>query len=141
MILKQKQKAKSFFSTSKLNTLAYYRVKGFGISTFFVGLLVIFTLIIPIIRAAPSVKEYWAIKQAVRKAVFTASSEDDVRRSFQAQIPIDNIRAIGANDLIINEVAGQLNVRFNYQQPIPLYGNTSLLIQYGDEVKGASKIS
>jgi hypothetical protein len=125
---------------TQLNKLSNLKQKGFGIGVFFVGLLVVFTLIIPAIRVAPSVKEYWSIKQAVKKAAYVSNNEDDARKAFQAQMIVDNIKTISPDDLIINELGNQISIRFRYKQPVPLYGNVSLLMDYDYEATGLMRL-
>lgn len=114
---------------------------GVSFAAFFIGVLLIFAIVIPLMRAMPSLKEYWAIKNAVRKAAAGAISVEQAREMFLAQIPIDNIRAIDADDLIITQVSGKISISFKYQQPIPLYGPVSLLINYEDTAQGVSVVN
>jgi len=114
--------------------------RGMTIFHFVLGVIVILTVLVPCIYAMPSVTEYFAIKKAIKKASY-ASSAMEARNIFEKQAIIDSIASIKANDLMIYERDGKLDIAVDYQQPVPLYGNLSLLIHYQDRATTLAPIS
>jgi len=84
-------------------------------------------------KVLPELIEYFGIVKAVKRIASDPSSQDSVaavRRAFDSQATIDNIKAIKAQDLEITKNGGQLEISFAYQSQIPLFGNVSLLIDF-----------
>lgn len=81
------------------------------------------------LRAAPSVIEHLAIRNAVAEAS-RESSIKDIRDTFQRQADINDITSISGKDLIIEQDGDRLKVSYQYEKLIPLAGPVSLLIDY-----------
>lgn len=105
----------------------------------FIGLLIIGVLValslLVVAKTVPSIIEYQAIRNAVRKASDQTTVED-IQRSFEAASAIDDISSISAEDLEITKENGRIVIRAEYDKEIVLAGPVSLLIHYKDEVKG-----
>jgi len=82
-------------------------------------------------KVGPEVMEYYQIVKTVKKiASGGAESVADVRKDFDNQANIDNIKAITAQDLEISKDSGKLEISFAYESRIPLFGNVSLLLEF-----------
>lgn len=105
----------------------------------FIGLLIIGILValslLVVAKTVPSVIEYQAIRNAVKKASDQTTVED-IQKSFEAATAIDDISSIGPEDLEITKENGRVVIRFDYDKEIVLVGPVSLLIHYKGEAKG-----
>ena len=83
-----------------------------------------------VVRAGPSVIEYWAIGKAVSAASMTTSNPDEVRRAFDKLAAAGYIDSIEGKDLEIAGKGPEMEISFAYQKKIPLVGPATLLIDY-----------
>lgn len=115
---------------------AYVKLRQRGMT--FIGLLIVGVLValslLLVAKTVPSVVEYQAIRNAIRKASDLETVEA-IQRSFEASSAIDDISSISAEDLEITKENGVLVIRAVYDKEIVLVGPVSLLIHYKDEVK------
>ncbi|MDP1524749.1 MAG: DUF4845 domain-containing protein [Rhodocyclaceae bacterium] len=82
-------------------------------------------------KVGPEVAEYYQIVKTVKKiAGGGAETVADVRKAFDNQATIDNIKAITAQDLEISKDSGTLDVSFAYESRVHLFGNVSLLLEF-----------
>ena len=84
-------------------------------------------------KVVPEVIEYYQIVKAVKKIKGDPAAQESVaqvRRNFENQATIDNITAIGPQDLDITKDGGQLVVSFAYERRVHLFGNVSLLLEF-----------
>ncbi|MFM2344838.1 MAG: hypothetical protein RLZZ210_1450 [Pseudomonadota bacterium] len=109
---------------------------GFGVVDFFVVLLLVFTLVVPIARIFPTYIEYHGLKKTINRIQKSSQTENEARSAIQSQFAIDSVKAINADDVIIETVNEKLVISFKYKQPIPLYGDLSLLMDYEAVAKG-----
>jgi len=116
------------YITSKNNT-------GFTLTDFIVTLILIVSLVVPIGLAIPTVIEYVTLKKTIERIQKTAHNEKEAREALNNQFMIDSIKSIRPDDIVITEVNNSVNLSFDYKQPIPLYGNVSLLIHYSAKTK------
>ncbi|MDF3883435.1 DUF4845 domain-containing protein [Cupriavidus basilensis] len=95
-------------------------------------ILVVGGIVIPAVRAIPSLLEYFSVKRAISYAKQQASNKREVADYFNKQAQIDRITAVRSDDLDINEDdnGGIRSVGFSYRNEVPLYGPLSLLITY-----------
>jgi hypothetical protein len=109
-----------------------------GLSLFgllIVGIVLVFVAMVAL-RVFPTVTEYLAIKRAVETAGREASPPA-IRSSFDRAAAIDDITSINGKDLDIQPApGGGYHVRFGYDKRIPLFGPTSLLIEYQGDNRG-----
>lgn len=82
------------------------------------------------LRAGPSVLEYWAIKKAVAAAAAMSDTPAEVRESYDKMASVGFVDALQGKDLNISGRGKDMQVSFSYEKRIPLYGPTSLLIEY-----------
>ena len=85
-----------------------------------------------LIKVLPTVQEYWAIKQAVRRvASESPDSAPAIRAAFERQRQIEyGINAVSGRDLQIDNNGGQLVVRFAYDKEVEIFDPVYLLIKY-----------
>ncbi len=115
--------AKSLAKTKNKN-------KGFGFIDFFLTLLLVIFMIVPVGLTIPTVIEYFTLKKTVDRIKATSTDTKEAKTLLNNQFVIDNIRFISANDIQITEENDKVNLAFDYKQPIPLYGMVSLLMHY-----------
>jgi hypothetical protein len=106
----------------------------FGLLIF--GVVVVFVAMVAM-RVFPTVTEYFSIKKAIETAR-RESTPPAIRAAFDRAAAIDDITSINGKDLEIQPApAGGFSVAFAYEKRIPLFGPTSLLIDYrGDTRSG-----
>ncbi|MGE8365743.1 DUF4845 domain-containing protein [Cupriavidus basilensis] len=106
--------------------------RGFSLGSLLIVILVVGGIVIPAVRAIPSLLEYFSVKRAISYAKQQASNKREVADYFNKQAQIDRITAVRSDDLDINEDdnGGIRSVGFSYRNEVPLYGPLSLLITY-----------
>ncbi|WP_454721926.1 MULTISPECIES: DUF4845 domain-containing protein [Cupriavidus] len=106
--------------------------RGFSLGSLLVVILVVVGVVIPAIRAIPSLLEYFSVKRAVGYAKQQAGNRREVADYFNKQAQIDRITAVRSDDLDIQEDDNGTirSVGFSYRNEVPLYGPLSLLITY-----------
>jgi hypothetical protein len=109
---------------------SHKRERGFSLF----GLLSTLTLLgavgVLLVRAGPSVIEYWAIGKAVTAASIASGTPDELRRTFDKLAAAGYIDSIEGKDLEIAGKGPEMEISFAYQKKIPLVGPASLLIDY-----------
>lgn len=85
-----------------------------------------------VIKVLPTIQEYWAIKQSVRRVMDNSpGSAADIRAAFEKQKIIEyGINAVGGRDLQIETSGDKLVVRFAYDKEIEIFDPVYLLIKY-----------
>ncbi|CAG9181445.1 DUF4845 domain-containing protein [Cupriavidus respiraculi] len=108
------------------------RAGGFSLGTLLVAIVVVGGLVIPAVRALPSVLEYFSVKRAAGYAKQRATNKREVVDYFDRQAQIDRISAVRGDDLTVREDEnGAIRaVDFSYRSEVPLYGPLTLLITY-----------
>lgn len=108
------------------------RRRGFSMGSLLVVILVVGGVVIPAVRAIPSLLEYFSVKRAVSYAKQQASNKREIADYFSKQAQIDRITAVRSDDLDIHEDDNGTirSVGFSYRNEVPLYGPLSLLITY-----------
>lgn len=106
--------------------------RGFSLGSLLVVILVVGGIVIPAVRAIPSLLEYFSVKRAISYAKQQASNKREVADYFNKQAQIDRITAVRSDDLDIQEDDNGTirSVGFSYRNEVPLYGPLSLLITY-----------
>lgn len=82
------------------------------------------------VRAGPTLIEYWAINKAVSAARVVAKTPAEVRATFDKLAAAGYIDTIDGKELSITGTGDAMQVSFAYQKKIPLVGPASLLIDY-----------
>ena len=113
-----------------------YKCRGFGIIDFILVLLLVLTLVVPLIRIFPTYIEYYGLKKTINRIQKTAQTEEEARSALRNQFAIDSVKAINADNVVIDTTNDKLVISFNYKQPIPLYGDLSLLMSYDAIAQG-----
>ena len=106
------------------------RQHGFSLLDFLSTLILLGAAGVLVVRAGPSVIEYWAIGKAVSAASMTTSNPDEVRRAFDKLAAAGYIDSIEGKDLEIAGKGPEMEISFAYQKKIPLVGPATLLIDY-----------
>ena len=83
-----------------------------------------------LVRAGPSVVEYWAIDKAVAAASIAADTPDELRQAFDKLAAAGYVDSIEGKDLKITGAGKEMEISFAYEKKIPLFGPASLLIDY-----------
>lgn len=100
------------------------------IGMLFVAIFVVMIGLITM-KVVPTMLEYQTILKAVKKAGGEANNAADVQRIFTNAADVEqNISAITAKDLVIQQVSGGYLVSFAYNKEIPLFGPAYLVIKY-----------
>ncbi len=109
-----------------------YKARGFSLGSLLIVILVVGGIVIPAVRAIPSLLEYFSVKRAVSYAKQQASNKREVADYFAKQAQIDRITAVRSDDLDIHEDDNGTirSVGFSYRNEVPLYGPLSLMITY-----------
>ena len=103
---------------------------GFSLIGFLCTLTVFGTIGVLLVRAGPSVVEYWAIDKAVAAASLAAQSPDELRNTFDKLAAAGYIDSIEGKDLKITGTGKAMEISFSYEKRIPLFGPAHLLIDY-----------
>ena len=97
----------------------------------FLSTLTLFGLVgLLLVRAGPSVLEYWAIDKAVAAASIAADTPDELRHTFDKLAAAGYVDSIEGKDLKITGTGKDMAISFSYEKKIPLFGPASLLIHY-----------
>lgn len=117
--------------------------KGLGFAGVLVLLVGIVLAAIVGMRVVPAYIEYFTIKKAItamtQSGELRNASVADVRRAFDRRTQIDEITAIGPNDLEITKEGGEVVIGFAYEKRLPLFKNISLVIDFAGSSGGSTK--
>lgn len=85
-------------------------------------------------RLLPSYIEYFTIKQALTAIGNEMRGRDapvsEVRRAFGNRAVIDDIKAVGGNDLVISKQGSGYVIEAGYRKEIPLFANIGVYIDF-----------
>lgn len=106
--------------------------RGAGLFALLFWAVVVSFLGLVALKAAPTVTEYFAIKNAIRKIMSTdPKSIPEIRTAFDKQRDVEyGMESISGRDLEISEVGNQFVVSFGYDKEVPLIEPVYLLIKY-----------
>jgi hypothetical protein len=104
--------------------------QGFSLIGFLSTLILLGMAGLLALRAGPSVLEYWAIKKAVSAAAAVSDTPAELRDSYDKMASVGFADALQGKDLKVSGRGKDLQASFAYQKKIPLFGSTSLLIEY-----------
>jgi len=103
---------------------------GFSLIAFLSTLTLFGAIGLLLVRAGPTVVEYWAIDKAVAAASLTADTPNELRQAFDKLVAAGFIDSIEGKDLKITGTGKEMEISFAYEKKIPLFGPASLLIDY-----------
>jgi len=103
---------------------------GFSLIAFLSTLTLFGAIGLLLVRAGPTVVEYWAIDKAVAAASLTADTPNELRQAFDKPVAAGFIDSIEGKDLKITGTGKEMEISFAYEKKIPLFGPASLLIDY-----------
>ena len=103
---------------------------GFSLIGFLCTLTVFGVMGLLLVRAGPSVLEYWAIDKAIAAASMAADTPDELRNAFDKLAAAGYVDSIEGKDLKITGTGKVMEISFSYEKKIPLFGPASLLIDY-----------
>ena len=85
-----------------------------------------------LVRALPTVNEYWTIQRAVDKvAAAQPATVSEARVAFDKQKEVEYaIQSISGRDLEVTKENEKVVVAFAYDKQIPLFGPVYLLLKY-----------
>jgi len=106
------------------------RQRGFSLFGFLSTLTLLGAIGVLLVRAGPSMIEYWAIGKALTAASVTSATPDELRRTFDKLAAAGYIDSVEGKDLQIVGKGSEMETSFSYQKKIPLVGPASLLIDY-----------
>lgn len=110
--------------------------RGFSLFGFLCTLAVLGTAGLLLLRAGPSMFEYWAIKKAVAAAVAVSTTPQELRTAFDKMAAAGFVDTLQGKDLKVTGRGADMQVDFSYEKRIPLFGPTSLLIEYQGSSNG-----
>lgn len=99
------------------------------ISLIFVGLIVIFLLVIGA-KAVPAMTEYFAVDRAVQKVATEGQTVRDIREAFNRYASVDDIKSISGKDLDITKDGEKVIVSYSYTYSIPILDNVRIVIDF-----------
>lgn len=84
------------------------------------------------LRVVPTISEFLSVKNAIVKAKDAGLTPAEVKASFDKQAQTSYIESISSKDLEIfkSEYGDGLDISFEYQKKISLFGPASLVIDY-----------
>ncbi len=105
--------------------------RGIGFLGVFILCMVIILGSIGAMKIAPAYMEYFTIKDAIQKVQASgASSVLDVKRAFDKQVEINNIKAVSSTDLDITKDGGDLVIAFAYPVKIRMFYNVYVCVDF-----------
>jgi Domain of unknown function (DUF4845) len=114
----------------KIYKYKYNNNKGISILSILMSLVLVLSFVVPVARIVPSYMEYLSIKKTIERAANITTSAAEARSMIEKQFIVDNMRSISTESIDIQDVNGKVNISLSYKQPIPLYANLSLLMEY-----------
>ena len=104
----------------------------------FLGMVLVAIVIILVaivgLRLFPAYLEYQTIKDTVKRLVtdpeLKGATASQIKKSFDRHAVIDNITAIGPEDLDISIENGQATIKAEYAKKVPLFANVNFCIDF-----------
>ena len=106
------------------------RSRGFSLIGFLSTLCLLGLAGLLVVRAGPSVFEYWAIEKTIKAAAAVTQTPAELRETFDKLASTGYIDAVRGKDLVIKGSGDSMHVSFTYEKKIYLAGPASLLIVY-----------
>jgi hypothetical protein len=98
------------------------------------GLVMILALLglvaVLVAKVVPTFVEYRSITRAIVSAKAAGTTVREIQAAFDKQRDVSYIDSISSKDLEITKDGNEIEVSFEYQKKIPLFGPASLLMEY-----------
>lgn len=107
-----------------------HRARGFSLIGFLCSLTLMGLAGLIVVRAGPSLFEYWAIEKTIKAAAAVSQTPADLRATFDKLASAGYIDSVQGNDLVVKGTGDAIKVSFTYEKKIYLAGPVSLLIVY-----------
>jgi hypothetical protein len=104
--------------------------RGFSLIGFLSSLCLMGLAGLLVLRAAPSIFEYWAIEKTIKASAAVSQTPTDLRETFDRLASAGYIDSLKGKDLVIKGMGDSMKVSFAYEKKIYLAGPASLLIVY-----------
>jgi len=105
--------------------------RGIGFLGIFFICVVLVLGSIAAMKIGPAYLEYFSIKDSVNKVKASgAATVLEVKRAFEKQIEINNIKAITGTDLEISRDSGDIEISFAYPVKIHMFDNVYVCIDF-----------
>ncbi len=106
------------------------RQAGVSISGLIVILIILRLCGLLAAKVVPTFVEYRSISKAIVSAKAAGTTVREIQTAFDKQRDISYIDAISSKDLEITKENGEIEISFEYQKKIPLFGPASLVLDY-----------
>ena len=106
------------------------RSRGFSLIGFLSSLCLLGLAGLLVVRAGPSLFEYWAIEKTIKAASAVSQTPAELRETFDRLASAGYIDAVQGKDLVVKGSGDSMQVSFSYEKKIYLAGPASLLIVY-----------
>ncbi len=117
-----------------MNTRDMKKQSGLSLVSLIVVCVVLILIALVGIKVAPDVLEYFAVVKDVKATAQDPAARSagvaDIRRNFDKRKSIDNITAVGGDDLDISKEGNDIVIAFSYNKEIKLSDPISLLIHF-----------
>ena len=108
--------------------------KGLTLSGFVVWAIVVVVVLLLGFKLFPAYYEYYSLKRTLNVIVNDESlrslTKRDVQSSFVRRATIENITAVGPDDLVINREGGGWVIDAQYSVKVPLFANLSACMEF-----------
>jgi hypothetical protein len=106
------------------------------------GLIMILALLglvaVLVAKVVPTFVEYRSITRAIVSAKAAGTTVREIQAAFDKQRDVSYIDSISSKDLEITKDGNEIEVSFEYQKKIPLFGPASLLMEYSGTTANSS---
>jgi hypothetical protein len=106
------------------------------------GLIMILALLglvaVLVAKVVPTFVEYRSITRAIVSAKAAGATVREIQAAFDKQRDVSYIDSISSKDLEITKDGNEIEVSFEYQKKIPLFGPASLLMEYSGTTANSS---
>ena len=113
------------------------RQTGISLTGLIVGAVILIFVALLGMKVGPAYAEFSGAKSLIRTiaAEKRGSSVADIRKTWQIKTMIDDVKAIGADDLEVTKDGGEIVISFAYRKEIPLFANIGLYIDFAANSK------
>ena len=113
--------------------------QGVTISGFIVIAVILIFVLLFAFKIGPSYFEYWTIKKQLKALAADPVSREPTRRNFDAAFTarqtLENIKSIGAGDVLITKEGNDVVLSAEYSTKVHLFGNLSACMDFAPDSK------
>lgn len=113
-----------------MRNLSRNRQRGLSLVLMLLLGVVIILLAVLAARLVPPVTEYLAIERTIHRIKGEASTVPEIRKAFERQAIIDDIRSIRAGDLDITKEGDAIVISYAYSYSVPIIDRVRLVIDF-----------